>query len=84
MPIPMDPILTEYADQAYEAACLGRNGVHKTRGLVSAEMLADLESSGDAMRFVDAKGRVAWKATPNLRDYLKDLEMDAQDDLADI
>jgi hypothetical protein len=30
MPILMDQILTEYADQAYDAACLRRNGVHTT------------------------------------------------------
>ncbi len=79
----MDDILTECADQAYETACLRRNGAHPSREQVFAEMLAELESIGDAMRFVDAKGRVAWKATSNLRDYLKDLEMDAQDDLKD-
>ena len=41
MPFLMDKILTEYADQAYDASRLGRNGVHTTRQLVSAEMLAN-------------------------------------------
>ena len=36
------------------------------------------------MRFVDSKGRIAWKATPSLFQYLKDLELDAQEDLEDI
>ena len=31
----MDKILAEYADQAYETARLGRNGVQTTRDLVS-------------------------------------------------
>jgi hypothetical protein len=84
MPISMDQILTEYADQAYDAARLRRNGVHTTHDLVSAEMLADFEASGDAMRFVDAEGRIAWKATLRLRDYLMDLRLDAEDDLEDI
>lgn len=84
MPIPMDPILTEYADRAYEQACLGRNRAQPSREQVSVKILRGLEASGDAMRFVDAKGRVAWKATPSLCECLKDLEMDAREDLEDI
>jgi hypothetical protein len=83
MPILMDKILTEYADQAYETARLRRNDVHPSRERASAEMLAELEATGDAMRFVDANGRIAWKATPQLRAYLMDLELDAEADLED-
>jgi hypothetical protein len=83
MPILMDEILQEVADQAYETARLGRNGVHPTRDLVSAEMLAELEAAGDAMRYANSRGRIAWKATPNLCQYLKDLELDAKADLVD-
>ena len=39
--------------------------------------------AGDAMRFVNCKGQIAWKATPKLRDYLMDLELDAEADLED-
>ena len=84
MPILMDEILTECADQAYESARLGRNGVRTTRDLVSAETLAKLETSGDAMRYVNSRGQIAWKATPNLRQYLKDLQLDAEADLEDV
>jgi hypothetical protein len=35
------------------------------------------------MRFLDANGRIAWKATPRLRDHLRDLELDAEDNLED-
>jgi hypothetical protein len=80
----MDKILTEYADQALEAARLGRNGAHTTRDLVSAEMLGELEATGEAMRFVNGNGRIAWKATPNLCEYLMDLKLDAQEDLKDL
>ena len=79
-PIPMDKILTEYADQAYKTARLRRNGVHTARNGVFAEMLAELEAAGDVMRYVNSHGRVAWKATPRLRDYLRDLELDAEAD----
>ena len=83
MPILMDKILTEYADQAYETARLGRNGVHPSRGRVSAEVLAELEAAGEAMRFLDAEGRIAWKATPQLSNFLMDLQLDAEADLAE-
>jgi len=84
MPIPIDKILTEYADQAYEAARLGRNGVHTPRDLVRRKMLAELEATGYAMRFVNGEGRIAWRATPQLRDCLTDLELDAEAGLEDI
>ena len=84
MPIPMDKILAEFVDQAYETARLRRNRDHTTRDLVSAELLVELEAAGDAMRFLDANGRIAWKATPNLCQYLKDLERAAQDDLENV
>ena len=79
----MDKILTEYADQAYETARLRRNGVHTARELVSARMLAELEATGDAMRFVNDKGQIGWKATPSLCQHLIDLQLDAEADLGD-
>jgi hypothetical protein len=84
MPIFMDKTLTEYVDQAYDLSRLGRNAVHTTRHLVSAEMLGELEATGEAMRYVNCEGRIAWKATPSLRRYFKDLELDAQEDLKDL
>src|SRR5580704_3592504 len=74
----MDKSLTEYADQAFESARLRRNGVLTTRDLVSAKMLAELEAGGDAMRYVNSDGEIAWKATPRLRNYLMDLQLDAE------
>jgi hypothetical protein len=32
---------------------------------------------------VDSQGRIAWKATPDLGDYLTDLRLDAEADLED-
>jgi hypothetical protein len=81
MLILMDQILTEYADQAYETTRLRRNGARSTTELVSAKMLVELEATGDAMRYVNSHGRIAWKATPQLRDYLTDLLLDAEADL---
>ena len=84
MPILMDEILAECADRAYETARLRRNGVHTARDLVSAAMMIELEAIGDAMRYVNSYGRIAWKATPKLRDYLMDVQLDAEADLEDI
>jgi len=74
----MDEILQEIVDQAYEAACLGRTGDLPDPDLVSAKVLTELEVGGDAMRFVDSVGRIAWKATPSLCDYLTDLQRDVE------
>jgi hypothetical protein len=42
-----------------------------------------IEEAGDAMRSLDRKGRVAWKATPRMLTKLADAEQEARDDLAD-
>ena len=83
MKIWMDKILEEIVEQAYEEARLGRDREFVDRNEVFAETLADLESDGDAMRYLDSKGRIRWKATPDLRDYLNDLKLDAEADLED-
>jgi hypothetical protein len=83
MTIQMDKILRDIVEEAYEEARLGRIGGFPDRDVVFAEALADLESQGDAMRYVDSKGQIAWKATPDLRDCLNDLKVDAEADLAD-
>jgi len=59
----MDEILQEVADRAYELARLGRNGVLPARDVVFAKMLAELDAAGDAMRYVNSRSQIAWKAT---------------------
>ena len=78
MTILMDEILQEIVDQAYGATRLGRDGYLPDPDLVSADVLSELEVAGDAMRYVDSEGRIAWRATPWLRDYLMDLQRDAE------
>jgi hypothetical protein len=84
MNIRMDAILSEYIDQIYGVTRLRRNGPRATLDLVSAGVLAKLEAAGEAMRFVDANGPIRWKATPDLRRHLQELELDAQDDPEDL
>jgi hypothetical protein len=79
----MDKTLREIVEQAYEGARLGRNVGRLDQIRVFRETLADLESDGDAMRYLDSQGRIAWKATPRLRDHLMDLKLDAEAELAD-
>jgi hypothetical protein len=78
MTILMDEILQEIVDQTYDAARLGRNGDLPDPDLVSADVLSELEVAGDAMRYVDSERRIDWKASPQLRDYLMDLQRDAE------
>jgi poly(A) polymerase Pap1 len=79
----MDKIVRELVEDAWEWARLGRDRDFVNRDRVFSDILADLESDGDAMRYVDSKGRIAWKATPDLRNYLNDLKLDAEADLED-
>jgi hypothetical protein len=74
----MDRIVRECVDRAYPGARLGRREDDRARNAVLAELLSSLEECGDAMRYVDAKGRIAWRATPCLRDIIKDLEEDVR------
>ena len=76
----MDSIIRELVEESWEWARIGRDRDFVDRDQVFAEALADLEFDGDAMRYLDSKGRIAWRATPDLRDYLNDLKLDAEAD----
>ena len=80
---PMDKILAEYTDQAFEITRLRRNGVHTRCDRVSAEMLAELEAGRrcDAVRGNPRSNCLESNAKPS--QYLKDLQLDAEADLED-
>jgi hypothetical protein len=59
-----------------------RNADKRRQALV-AKILREWEEAGEAMRFVDRKGRIAWKATPSMLTRLADAERDAKDELGD-
>ncbi len=48
-----------------------------------AQILHQYQERGDAMRYLDANGKIAWKATPQFLMMLADAEREAQDDLED-
>jgi hypothetical protein len=48
-----------------------------------AQILREYERRGDAMRCLDKRDRIIWKASPRFLTLLADAERDAQDDLED-
>jgi hypothetical protein len=81
MKIRMSRILRFWIDVEYEDIRDQTPGRARTE--LIATILREFEEAGDAMRFLDAHGRVAWKATFNMLRRLADAEREALDDLAD-
>jgi hypothetical protein len=48
-----------------------------------AKILRKFEEAGDAMRYLNTKGEVAWKATPKMLSRLADAKREAKDDMDD-
>jgi predicted transcriptional regulator len=65
-----------YEDRRYEKA-------NRTRAELIAEILREYEQCGDAMRYVNVKGQIGWKASPAMLRKLADAEREVEDDLAD-
>jgi hypothetical protein len=66
-----------YEDQKYENA-------NRTNAELIAEVLREYELNGDAMRYLNAKGQIAWKASPLMLQKLADAEREVRDDMADL
>jgi hypothetical protein len=77
----MSRILRFWVDIEYEA--VKNQGPSLTKSELIAQILRAYEEAGDAMRFLNRAGRVAWKDTPRMRTRLADAEREAEDDLAD-
>ena len=80
--VKLDKTIREILVDELRVARLGRNPSPATQDMFLAKMLFELESSGDAMRTMDAKGNICWKATPALRDRIADRRREAEDELA--
>jgi hypothetical protein len=52
----------------------------RTKSQLLGEILRQFEEAGYAMRYLNSKGQVAWKATPRLLTRLADAEQEARDD----
>jgi hypothetical protein len=81
MKILMDKTLRFWADVAHERIRSANSQLSK-RQLV-AQILREYERRGDAMRYLNEDGKIAWKASPRFLTMLADAERDARDDLAD-
>jgi hypothetical protein len=68
-----------------DVACghIERNHAKLTQRQLVAQILRIYEQRGDAMRCLDSRGKLAWKASPRFLSMLADAERDARDDLAD-
>lgn len=52
----------------------------KSGSEIISEILREYEAHVDAMRYLDHKGRVAWKATARMLTRLADMEREVEDD----
>jgi hypothetical protein len=77
----MDKTLRFWVDVAYED--IKSDHEHLTKRQLVAQILRIYEQRGDAMRCLNSRGELAWKASPRFLSMLADAERDARDDLAD-
>jgi hypothetical protein len=82
MKIRMDRTLRFWVDVAYDHIKSEHDDLTK-RQLV-AQILRDYERAGDAMRCLDDRGKIAWKASPSMLSRLADAEREVEDDLEDL
>jgi hypothetical protein len=81
MKIRMSKVLRFWVDAEYERIknhCSGR-----PRTELIAQILRKFEEAGDAMRYLNTKGEIAWKASPGILSRLADAEQEAIDDMED-
>ena len=76
----MDEILRFWAEVACEN--IQYSGVNLTRRQLLTQILQQYERRGDAMRYLNEQGKIAWRASPRFLTMLADAERDARDDLA--
>jgi hypothetical protein len=77
----MDKTLCFWVDVAVEH--IKSDHEHPTKRQLVTQILRIYEQRGDAMRCLDSRGKLAWKASPRFLSMLADAERDARDDLAD-
>jgi hypothetical protein len=82
MKLHMDLPLRFWVDCSYEDR--KHEKPNRTRAERIAEILREYEQHGDAMRYLNAKGKITWKASPAMLRRLADLQRDVEDDMADL
>ena len=81
MKLRMDKTLSFWVDCSYEDKKY--ENANRTKAELMAEILREYERSGDAMRYLNAKGQIAWKASLLMLQKLADAEREVEDDMAD-
>jgi hypothetical protein len=74
----MTKVLRFWVDVEYERIKnhqLGRRGTE-----LIVQILLKFEEAGEAMRYLNTNGEIAWKATPGMLTRLADAEQEARDD----
>ena len=77
----MSEILRFWVEVEYQT--LGEENPDRLKPVLLAEILGRYEDAGDAMRYLNRKGRVAWEATPRMLTRLADAEREVEADWAD-
>ena len=82
MNIRMERTLRFWVDVAYEN--IKSDHPKLTKRQLIAQILHQYQERGDAMRYLDVEGKIAWKASPRFLTMLADAEREARDDLEDL
>jgi hypothetical protein len=75
----MTKILRFWVDVEYQH--IKNETVTSTKTQLITKILRKFEEAGDAMRYLDSEGRIAWKATPAMLTRLADAEREVMDDM---
>jgi hypothetical protein len=78
----MDKILRFWVDCSFEDK--KHENPNRTRAELIAEILREYERANDAMRYLNPKGQIAWKASPWMLSRLADAEREVEDDMEDL
>jgi hypothetical protein len=78
MKLHMTKVLRFWVDVEY-GRNKNRTSAH-TRTELLTQILRRFEEVGDAMRYLNTTGKIAWKATPAMLTRLADAEQEARDD----
>jgi hypothetical protein len=81
MKLRMDKTLSFWVDCSYEDRRYENPKLTRTQ--LIAEILREYERSGDALRYLNGRGQLAWKASPFMLSRLADAEREVEDDMAD-
>jgi hypothetical protein len=79
MKIRMATILRFWVDVEHQH--IKNENTGSTKAELIAQILCEFEEAGDAMRYLNADGGVAWKATPRMLARLADAEQEVMDDM---